>query len=227
MLLAIDTSSSVAGVALYGERVAGECTWLAHQDHTRQLLPQVFNLLGTQGLKPADLTGIGVALGPGSFNGLRVGVAAAKALAFSLHIPMAGIGTLEAMAYQHKHAGVPVRPILDAGRGQASTALYRAEGEQWVEDEPPHLVDPPDLVALVQSRTMLVGEWRPQWLQALEEARTDLLIVPTPAFNVRRAGFLAELAWMRLQAGRADDPATLQPLYLRKPAITVSRRECG
>ena len=227
MLLAIDTATSVASVALYGGAMTGECTWQARQDHTRQLMPQIVNLMGTHGLLPRDLTAIGVGLGPGSFNGLRVGLACAKALAFGLHVPIAGVGTLEALAYQHSQVGLPVRPVLDAGRGQASTALYRAAEGRWIQEEAPHLVDPPDLASLVLGRTLLAGEWRPQWLEALRQARGELICVPSAAFNLRRAGFMAELAWRRIQIGQADDLASLQPLYLRKPAITVSRRECG
>ena len=227
MLLAIDTSTAVASVALYDGSMAGECTWLARQDHTRQLMAQVAGLLHARSLLPQDLTGIGIALGPGSFNGLRVGLSAAKALAFSLRLPISGLSTLEAMAYQHSHQPLPVRALLDAGRGQAATALYERESGRWVEKETPHLVDPPDLAHLVQRPTLLVGEWRQGWLEKLLEVRGDLVQVPSAAFNLRRAGFLAELAWQRIQAGQADDATTLQPIYLRKPAITVSRRECA
>jgi len=227
MLLAIDTSTAIASVALYDGVMGGECTWLARQDHTRQLMPQIVNLLHTHNLLPHDLSGVGVSLGPGSYNGLRVGLATAKALALTLHLPIVGVNTLAVSAYAHNGVGLPVRPVLDAGRGQASTALYAWEGESWTERESPQLVDPPELVRLVREPTLLVGEWRSDWLPPLLEACGDLVRLPSAASNFRRAGFLAELAWRRLQAGQVDDVAMLQPLYLRKPAITVSRRECG
>src|SRR5581483_11967409 len=100
MLLAIDTSTHYASVALHdGERLLGEETWLANQDHTRTLLPAIQRILGDRGVE--SLTALAVALGPGSFNGLRVGLSSAKALAIARQLPLVGATTLELLAAEY------------------------------------------------------------------------------------------------------------------------------
>src|SRR5262249_88991 len=113
VLLAIDTSTALASVALYDGRVLAEATSIAGQDHSRQLLPRIEDLLGAVQRSKSDLTALGVALGPGSFNGLRVGIATAKALAFARGLPIVGIETLRVTAYPFRRAGRPIRPLYD------------------------------------------------------------------------------------------------------------------
>jgi tRNA threonylcarbamoyladenosine biosynthesis protein TsaB len=108
MLLAIDTATRHASVALYREADAGadapggvlaEYTWYSANRHSVQLAPTVDEMLRRQGLSAMDLTAVGVALGPGSFTGLRIGVSVAKGLCLALGIPIVGVPTLDAMAY--------------------------------------------------------------------------------------------------------------------------------
>ena len=95
MQLAIDTSTDTAGIALARDReVLAELTWHCGQNHTTQLLPQIAHLLNQTGIDLKSISGIIVARGPGSFNGLRVGISTAKGLAFSLGVPIIGISTL-------------------------------------------------------------------------------------------------------------------------------------
>jgi len=115
MLLAIDTSTHYASVALHdGERLLGEETWLANQDHTRTLLPAIQRILGDRGVE--SLTALAVALGPGSFNGLRVGLSSAKALAIARQLPLVGATTLELLAAEY---GLD-EATMNAGRGRIS-----------------------------------------------------------------------------------------------------------
>ncbi len=132
MQLAIDTSTDTASLALVrdGDLVA-ELTWRCGQNHTRQLLPNLEHLLHQFDLSPQALTGIIVARGPGSFNGLRVGISVAKGLAFSLGVPIVGISTLEVEAYQHAETGLPVCPVFNAGRGEIATATSRRSRGTW------------------------------------------------------------------------------------------------
>ncbi len=126
MLLAIDTSTDTASLALaQHETVLAELTWRAKQNHTTQLLPNLNYLFSITGANAKLLRAIIVAQGPGSFNGLRVGVSAAKGLAFSLKIPIVGINSLEMAAYQYAETGLPVCAIFNAGRSEVATATYR------------------------------------------------------------------------------------------------------
>jgi tRNA threonylcarbamoyl adenosine modification protein YeaZ len=115
MLLALDTATHYASVALHdGQRLLAEHTWLANQDHTRTLLPHVRSLLAEAHAGMDSLTGLAVALGPGSFNGLRVGLSTAKGLAIARGLPLAGASTLELLAAEYGLAEV----AMNAGRGR-------------------------------------------------------------------------------------------------------------
>ncbi|MBI4321966.1 MAG: tRNA (adenosine(37)-N6)-threonylcarbamoyltransferase complex dimerization subunit type 1 TsaB [Chloroflexi bacterium] len=224
MILAIDTSTSVSSLALYDGDVHVEQTWIADRSHTTQLLPQVDKLLGLAGLEPKDLKGLVVALGPGSFNGIRVGLSTAKGLAYALRIPLVGIGTLETIAYAYANLRMPIRPILDAGRGEISTALFETIDRKWLQREEPWIGGVPDIVSLTDRPTLLCGDIRKECVLELRRRLGELIHVPSGAANLRRAGYLAELGLRRLRAGDVDDVVQLQPMYLRGPAITKSRR---
>lgn len=216
MLMAIDTSTSLASVALYDSRVIREHTWRVGQNHTVQLLGVMARLLEEGEVGP--LTGVVVALGPGSFNGLRVGVSTAKGLAFALGLPIVGIGTLEAIAYQYADCGIAVRPVLDAGRKQACTALYVSCQLKALEE--PRLVAWTQLLEEIRPPLLLCGEAPPDWEAEVRRRYGEGVVLPTPAASLRRAGYLAELGAQRLQAGGGEDVVALEPLYLRRPGIT-------
>src|SRR5512138_2392353 len=106
MLLAIDTSTTQTGLACYdASGVLGECVWHSGRDHTAQLLPQLTLLLRHIGRASSAISAIAIALGPGSWSGLRVGMSTAKGLALARGLPLVGVGTLDALAYQHQRRG--------------------------------------------------------------------------------------------------------------------------
>jgi len=99
MLLAIDTSTEWIGIALFnGTNVLAEQTWRSKNYHTVELIPAIKDMLTKTQTKPSSLTGVGVALGPGSFTGLRIGLSAAKGIALGQNLPVAGIPSLEILA---------------------------------------------------------------------------------------------------------------------------------
>src|SRR5690242_15329684 len=111
LLLAIDTSTTDSGVALFdGAVVLAECAWYSGRRHAEQVLPVVDLLLAQADATPADLTAVAVALGPGSWSGLRVGMSFAKSLALSRELPLVGVPTLAILAYPHRHGALPVVP---------------------------------------------------------------------------------------------------------------------
>src|SRR4030042_231815 len=133
MLLAIDSSTSVAGLALWQEgRVLAELTWYTQDNHTAELLPNLLHLLGLAKTELSSVKGIAVAKGPGSFNGLRVGLSTAKGLALALNVPLAAIGTLEVTAFPHAVTQRPLCPIHNAGRGEVAAALFQDKVGQWL-----------------------------------------------------------------------------------------------
>lgn len=224
MQLAIDTSTDTASLALVRDGdVVAELTWRCGQNHTRQLLPNLEHLLCQFDLSPQALTGIIVARGPGSFNGLRVGISVAKGLAFSLGVPIVGISTLEVEAYQHAGTGLPVCPVFNAGRGEVATATYRRKRGRWLQLAPEHISTIEALCSGITSKTVLCGEYVTVIAEQLRQHLGRRAVIPSTTTGLRRAAFLAELGLRRLATGDTDDPATLQPLYLRRPSITRAK----
>ncbi|HEU0026618.1 MAG TPA: tRNA (adenosine(37)-N6)-threonylcarbamoyltransferase complex dimerization subunit type 1 TsaB [Ktedonobacterales bacterium] len=239
MLLALDTSASYASVALtQDDAILAELTWRVENRHSSELLPRVQETLRAQRVTPAQLDAIAVALGPGSFNGVRAGVATAKGLALALSIPVAGVPTLDVMAWGARLAPVEVWALLDAGRGEVYAAVYDTAGaatqpETWTpraltvqpgaEPGGYHILAPEALAAVVRDGATLTGELRPAARAALIGALAGRARLLEPA-EPRRGGWLATLAQARLRAGRGETPATLEPIYLRRPAITRSAR---
>ena len=221
MLLAIDTSTDTASLALVQDsEVLAELTWRCGQNHTVELLSQLVRLLNQTNLNLQSTSCIIVARGPGSFNGLRVGISTAKGLAFSLGIPIVGIRTLEVEAYQHAETGLPICPILNAGRGEIATAIYQTKHNEWHQLAAEHITTVEALCSQITEKTIFCGEFIPSIATQLRKKLRQKAIIPPSAARLRRASFLAELGLKRLKAGNYDKLATLQPLYLRRPVIT-------
>ncbi len=224
MQLAIDTSTDTASLALVqDDEVLAELTWRCGRNHSTQLLPQLSRLLNQTGLSLQSASCIIVARGPGSYNGLRVGISTAKGLAFSLGIPIIGISTLEVEAYQHAETGLPVCPIFSAGRTEIATATYQRKGNQWCQLTAEHLTTIEALCSGITTKTVFCGDFIVSIAAELRKRLRQKAIILSPAAGLRRAGFLAELGLKRLRAGDYDNPATLQPLYLRGPSITKAK----
>lgn len=219
MQLAIDTSTDTASLALFQDtEVLAELTWHCGQNHTTQLLPHLAHLLDRTRTDLQSVSAIVVARGPGSFNGLRVGVSTAKGLAFCLGIPVVGISTLAADAYQHAETGLPICPVFNSGRGEIATAIYQMKRGKWLQLVPEQITTVDALCSGITSRTMFCGEFIPSVASRIKKLLKQRAMIS--GIRLRRAGFLAALGWQRLKRGDYDDPATLQPVYLRQPAIT-------
>jgi tRNA threonylcarbamoyl adenosine modification protein YeaZ len=221
MYIAIDTSTETASLALVrDDSILAELTWHCGQNHTIQLLPALSSLLNQVGLSTDEAKGIIVARGPGSYNGLRVGLSTAKGLAFSLGIPLVGISTLEAEAYQCRERAMPVCTVMNAGRGEIAAAVYESHGGNWTQIIAEHITSLEVLCTRINSPTIFCGEYVPIILPELKNRLGDKALFVSTARLLRRAGYLAELGIRRLRSSDYDDPVTLQPLYLRAPPIT-------
>jgi len=224
MLLAIDTSTDTVSIALVRDgEVLAELTWHCKQNHTAELLPNLDHILNMAKLDIKSITGVIVARGPGSFNGLRVGISTAKGLVLSLGIPIVGISTLEAEAYQHAETGLPICPIFNAGRGEIATAMFQKKGNRWQQLIAEHITTLDALCSQISTETVFCGQYIPAIASQLRKQLKQRAVIPTLASRLRRASYLVELGQRRLEAGNSDNPTTLQPLYLRQPPITKPR----
>jgi tRNA threonylcarbamoyl adenosine modification protein YeaZ len=225
MELAIDTSTETAGIALSsrGEIIA-ELTWHAGQNHTTELVPSLICILEQAKISLKDINGIIVAKGPGSFNGLRVGMSFAKGLALSLNIPLVGISTLEVEAFPYASTTLPICPIQNAGRGEIATALFQVKRGKWRRVVEEHITTIEKLIPEIKGPTIFCGEMQQGVISQIEEKLGRKARIIKGSSRFRRAGCLAELGWRRLRSGDFDHSPTLEPLYLRRPAITVSHK---
>ncbi len=225
MELGIDTSSSACSIALsHKGSILTELTWQSTQNHTVELLPNLLRLLDQAKAMLTSMEAIIVAMGPGSFNGLRVGVSTAKGLAFALSIPLLGISTLEVEAYSFAYTGLPLRPIHHVSHEKIATALYQQKDNGWYCLEKEHLSTVDALCRQTRRKTLFCGEISPDIIQLLKQRLGKQALIPPAPIRLRRAGFLNILAWEKLDEGQQDDPATLQPLYPCPPHITKPKR---
>lgn len=136
-ILAIDTSNYTLGIALLREdTVIAEYITYLKKNHSVRAMPAVHSLLNECDMTPQDLSKIVVAKGPGSYTGVRIGVTLAKTLAWSLHIPISPVSSLEALAANGRHFDGLISPIFDARRGQVYTGLYEYKNGLLEQVEP-------------------------------------------------------------------------------------------
>jgi tRNA threonylcarbamoyladenosine biosynthesis protein TsaB len=214
MLLAVDTSTNQMGLALYdGAQVIGEFLWHSRHYHTVELAPAVADLFARSGLKVDAIQALAVALGPGSFTSLRVGLAFVKGLALARHLPIVGIPTLDVVAAAQAMRDLPLAAVLQAGRGRLALNWYEAGDIGWQSKGPAQVTTADELAESIQKPTIVCGELTADERQRLARKRVNV-VLPSPAACVRRPAVLAELAWERWQAGAQDDAASLAPIYL-------------
>ncbi len=221
MLLAIDTSTKHAGVALAQDgQVISSRSWFSQANHTAELMPAVADILNGQGLAARDLTGIAVALGPGGFSALRVGISAAKGLALASGKPLVGVKTLDLEAHPYLASGVPVCALLDVGRQEVAAARFGKDGQRLAED----IIGPPlELFSGIAEPTIFCGEAVANWIGLLRE-HLGILALPVTSPPAARLWALAALGQQRIELDDADDLASLQPHYLRMPSIGGPKR---
>ncbi|HSJ86125.1 MAG TPA: tRNA (adenosine(37)-N6)-threonylcarbamoyltransferase complex dimerization subunit type 1 TsaB [Anaerolineales bacterium] len=213
MLLAVDTSTAYVGLAVYdGAQVIGEYIWRSNQHHTVELAPAVAELLARSGLTTENIQALGVALGPGSFTSLRVGLSLVKGLALARHLPLVGIPTLDIYAASQPASKLPLLAAIQAGRGRLAIGWYKSMKNGWQAKGPARVATVDMLIEEIQSPSIVCGEFSAQERQRLGQVETIKLA--SPAQSVRRPSVLAELAWARWQNGDVDDEATLAPIYL-------------
>ena len=217
MLLAIDTSTNHISLALHdGFQLRVEYNWEAPRRHTVDLVPRTVAALAQLEMGAKHISGVAVARGPGSFTGLRAGLAVAKGLVMARGLPLVGIPTLDILAAAQWPDERPLFAILQAGRGRICVVPYRFSEEGWAAQEAPRLTTWPNLVADLDSPTLFCGEVDRRGATTLASAGELAVLLPG-ALRLRRAGYLAELAWRRIGRREFDDPATLTPIYLKHP----------
>lgn len=219
MLLSIDTSTRYGGVALHRDgRLLVSHTWQSTRNHTVELMPAVEAAVKGVGAAPSDISAVALALGPGGFSALRVGMSVAKGLALGLSVPLVGVRTLEMEAFPYAAAGMLVCPVLPLGKEELAWALYQRR-RRWARRGPERLASPSDVVASIPDGVLICGEAAPGLAALVKRRRGASIRVIDSYTPAARLEALAALASLRLAQGQRDDVATLQPFYLRRPSI--------
>jgi len=219
MILAIDTATRWTGLALHdGRSIVAELGWQAVNNQTVELAPSVMDLLRRTGLQPTDIAAAAVAIGPGSYTGLRIGLGFAKGLALANNTKLIGVPTLDIVAAAQPWSEEPLVVIAEAGRKRVCAARYTWQGSKgWQQEGQPDIFEWPDLLASLDDKHVFAGEVSPTGAKLIRATKMKHVITKSPG-ALRRAGYLAEIGWQRLRRGWTDDPAALAPVYLRDPA---------
>ena len=215
MLVAIDTATRFASLALYKPgRVLAEYTWQSNNNHTVEMMPSLVDMLTRQGMRPDQVKAIAVTIGPGSFTGLRIGLAVAKGLAMGLDAPVIGVPTLDILPHAIGHIGLPNWSVIQAGRGRLCYAEYRYRKEMWHRQSDFEVDRVADFVGRLHGFTQVCGELSQEERGAIKERFGDAVVIVSPVFSLRRAAFLADIAWRRFEQGDVDVVESLSPTYL-------------
>jgi tRNA threonylcarbamoyladenosine biosynthesis protein TsaB len=250
LLLALDTSTRQASLALCREdELLEEYTWHVGMNHSVELLERIQRVCAESAITLADIDAVAVATGPGSFNGLRVALSTAKALAFALSKPLVGVGTLDVIAAQQRRWSGPICALLEAGRSELYAACYVSEEVSAERGEVTFslrrlsdylLLNPQQLagflleqasawVGIPGERTLppflLCGEMSTASREALYAQLQGRCYFTSGLQAARQASVLGLLALQRLRDGQVSDLMLLEPLYVRRPAITTSVRK--
>ena len=217
-ILAFESSAKAASVALMEDGVLVAESFVNNgKTHSATLMPMAERLLLDCGTAAGDLDAVAVAAGPGSFTGVRIGVAAAKGLAWAAEKPVCGVSTLAAMAHQLQHCGGVICPVMDARRAQVYNALFRNEAGRLTritEDRAISLEDLKKDLEKIQKPIFLVGDGSRLCYNTLK-AEVPNLILPPAHLELQRASGVAMAAMEAAAAGELQSLETLVPSYLR------------
>ena len=218
LILAFETSAKAASVALHdGEKLLGESYQNTGLTHSQTLMVMAEDLLKQCGKTAADVTAVAVAEGPGSFTGIRIGVAAAKGFAWGGQLPCYGVSTLEAMAASLNAYSGTVCPVMDARRSQVYNALFAADCGSYTRIRDDRAVSLQELGEELQKMpkpVFLVGDGSVLCYNTLLEKVSDLVRPAEHRMHQRAVG-VALLAEAKIAAGEDGNAAALQPNYLR------------
>lgn len=215
-ILAIDTSSAQGGIALYDGQRLSLRSWPAERSHTTTVLSELHHLLDVERLGPRDLAAIAVAIGPGAFTGLRVGIGVAKGFHLASDVPLIGVSTLEATALPFACCGQPIVAAIAAGRGRLVWAHYEPGDSGVAEIHPPRNGTAADLAEELRfaGAVIIAGELADDQVAIIASA--DCTAIPPRALRSRQPSAIAEIGWRRWRSGAVDDAATLEPTYLSR-----------
>lgn len=224
MLLAIETSSLVSSVALlHNDTLRAELTIQAKLTHSEQLMPHIADMLDKASVKKNQIDGVAVAIGPGSFTGLRIGLATAKGLSFAWNVPIVGVSTPIGLVYNFIGVSDRICTLIDAQKGNVYAGLYRWDREKLTTEKEVYIAPRTEVLDTLEKEgnpIVFCGDGALKGRKEIEE-RGDLFRMAPPTMVIPRAGSVALAANVRFAKGDYDDCMTLTPSYLRRSEAEV------
>jgi len=226
LVLGIETATWMGGVALVddGKGVIAEVNINSTSSHSERLLPGIDRIFKETGISLKDCDGICVSIGPGSFTGLRIGLATAKGLAYAAGKPMAGISTLETLARGMPLARIPICTVIDARKGEVFACIFEWRGPELVSRTPQMVVSPEVLMEKITEPTILVGNGLVPYAPIFRDTLRENAVFLPHAFNFPRASVLATRGLDRLAQGEGVGPEDLVPVYIRPSEAELNWR---
>ena len=222
MILALNTSTRQCSMALLRKdgTVMAEQLMFEGKEHFSGLMPAVDMLLTGAEFEPKDIQCVAVATGPGSFTGLRVGISLAKGFCQALHVPIVGISSLKALAFQLPFTANPMAPILSSRKGEVFTALFQWDPENGLQRKgKDNCFRISEFPSLFKKTTVFIGnDYFNQGPLLKELLGIHARIAPPHCWQLK-ASSVGVLALARFDAGDVDDPGNLLPRYFRSPDI--------
>lgn len=221
MLLALDTATHTISLALHdGARLLAEDTWLTSNNHSVELAPGIDRLLQRVRVTTEDLTALAVSIGPGTYSGLRIGVALAKGLAAARNLPLVGVSTLDTLAAATVQFQGGLIVTVQAGRGRVIAGTYRWTKGRWRARGEAQNLGWDGLIESIDGACLITGEVDDEGRAVISAARAagKPIALASGAARLRRAGYLAEEAWSRLneaEGGQYFAAAEVVPLYVK------------
>ncbi len=222
-VLGIETATRTGSVAVMSEHgVIAEYTLNIEVTHSERLMETVDRVLAGAGFALRDLDGLCVSVGPGSFTGLRIGIATVKGIAIATGKPVAAVPTLKALAWNVPHAGYPVCPMLDARKKEVYAALYRQESGSLTQVLKEQTLSLEALAEMISERTVFTGEGSHLFRTEIGQLLGDLALFAPLSAMVPSAASVAELGMLMFGTGEQVDLDDLAPVYIRRPEAEVA-----
>jgi tRNA threonylcarbamoyladenosine biosynthesis protein TsaB len=223
IVLGIDTSGYVNAVGICdGDRVLADVSFSARTDSLEQIIDNIDATLKKAGLNLKDVDGLGVGLGPGSWTGIKVGVTVGKMFSFSMSRPVAGIPTLDALAYAARKESTLVCTVISAGiEDTVYAARYRVSANTIVIEGDYFTGDIKDLALLIKEPVTLVGKDIESYREKIINEKASLKNEVKTLEALPSGAAIAYLAFNRLKQGSSDNPLSLTPLYLKESTAKV------
>ena len=223
-ILAIDTATQVSSVAVASaDKLAAELTMQAKLTHSETLMPHIKEVLRMANVRKEQLEGIAVSIGPGSFTGLRIGLAAAKAMAYALNLPIVGVSTLKALAFHYPVPGIRIVSLLDAQKGNAYRESYEWEHGELCIVNPVEVLPIAEILAECAEsgrEVVVLGDIAARRIRGKVDLPSNVSVAPAHLV-MPRAACVAMLGLQELAAGHIDNVMNMEPVYIRRSEAEV------